>query len=89
VVEKGHEPPHIRALLSLCESLDLKSSPEHETTLAQLSTLYRLTRYPPRAMSVPREEQASLARDLVRRTEEVLAWLDSLILQFGLAYEER
>jgi HEPN domain-containing protein len=80
IVERtGEFPPRIHSLPRLAEALQLEVKADEIDFLAELSVFYVQTRYPEQLESLAIADTSAKAEATLRRTEETVQWLFSML----------
>ncbi|HNR12930.1 MAG TPA: HEPN domain-containing protein [Thermodesulfobacteriota bacterium] len=80
IVKRTEEfPPRVHSLMRLAEYASLEPSEERAALLRELSAYYIQTRYPEEIENSSTQIGAELCLEILHRTEEVFAWLSSLL----------
>jgi len=72
-------PPRLHNLLRLVKTANIELEPESEVFLGELSGYYIQTRYPEEIESVGASVTSEIAKESLRKTEEVAQWLFSML----------
>lgn len=72
-------PPRLHNLLRLAEVAGIELEPEQEDFVGELSAYYIQTRYPEEIESAASRLDREIAQDTLHKTEEVTAWLFSML----------
>ena len=72
-------PPRVHQLVRLAEVAKIELSDEHLELLLELSAYYIQTRYPEELPSLGAKVTGPYSREVLRKTEEIIQWLQSLL----------
>jgi len=72
-------PPRSHQLVRIAQETSLELAEDQEDLLRELSSYYIQSRYPDEIDEISTEPKKEIAEDILRRTEEFMSWLRSIL----------